>query len=309
MRSAVFSFDPRIARTTAAALLAGLLACTTAIAAEDSSPWAKVFSGFEAPPLPPGTVVQRGLAYGGDPAQQLDVYHAANAHGAPVILLVHGGGWRRGGRDNPGLAAPKAAHWLPQGYVLASTDYRMLPGADPLTQAQDVAHALAYVQQHAREWGGDPDKVILMGHSAGAHLVALLGADPAQLRAAGARRPLGVVSLDSAAMDVPQLMEAPRHPRLYDDAFGSDPGYWKRASPFHQLGRDAVPMLAVCSSRRSDSCPQARALASRAASFGVTIKVQPEDLSHMQINRELGAPSDYTRVVDAYLQQLLHAHH
>ena len=61
----------------------------------------------------------------------------------------------------------------------------------------------AAMRQGVRNVGGDPDKVILMGHSAGAHLVALLGADPAQLRAAGARRPLGVVSLDSAAMDVP----------------------------------------------------------------------------------------------------------
>ncbi|MNW19828.1 hypothetical protein D3C71_2199780 [compost metagenome] len=64
-------------------------------------------------------------------------------------------------------------------------------------------------------------------------------------------------------------------------------------------------MLAVCSSRRLDSCPQARALSRRAAGFGVAIEVLPEDLSHMQINRELGEPSAYTAAVDNYIDRLL----
>lgn len=261
--------------------------------------------GEPAAALPPGSRVERGLRYGSADAQQLDVYLPAAARLAPIILLVHGGGWRTGGRDNPGLAQPKAAHWLPRGFILVSIDYRLLPDADPLQQAADVAQALAWTQRHASQWGGDARRVILMGHSAGAHLVALLGSDSARLAAAGAIRPLGVVSLDSAAMDVPQILQAPRHLPLYDAAFGSDPDYWRRASPWHHLDRQSLPMLAVCSSRRMDSCPQARALSRRAAGFGVAIEVLPEDLSHMQINRELGEPSGYTAAVDNYIDRLL----
>ncbi|KRG45960.1 esterase [Stenotrophomonas panacihumi] len=258
--------------------------------------------------LPPGSRVEKALRYGPDAAQLLDVYIPANARQAPILFLVHGGGWRRGGRDNPGLAQPKAAHWLPKGYLVVSVDYRLLPEADPLRQAEDVAHALAWVQQHAAQWGGDPRRVVMMGHSAGAHLVALLGSDVGRLAAVGATRPLGVVALDSAAMDVPLIMQAPRHFGLYDDAFGTDPDYWRRASPCHHLARDSLPMLAVCSSRRADSCLQARAFSRRAGELGVPVEVLPEDLSHMQINRELGEASAYTASVDRYIDGLLAVH-
>ncbi|PZP58351.1 MAG: esterase [Pseudoxanthomonas spadix] len=250
--------------------------------------------------LPPGARVLREVAYGHDPAQRYDVYAPAGAHGLPIIAMVHGGGWSNGDKDNPGLATPKAAYWLPRGYVLVSINYRMLPDADPALQARDVAAAVAHLQQHARDWGGDPTRTVLMGHSAGAHLVALLGADVAALAQAGAQRPRAVIALDSAAMNVVQIMQA-RHFPLYDRAFGDDPRSWSAVSPWHHLSRDSLPMLAVCSSRREDSCAQARGLAQRARTFGVAVQVLPEDLSHMQINRSLGEPSDYTRAVDAYL--------
>ncbi|OUL31513.1 esterase [Nostoc sp. RF31YmG] len=289
--------------------VAGLCAALLVAVAVEAAP-ARGWLGLRADDsaLPPGSRVEKALRYGPDPAQLLDVYVPANARQAPVLFLVHGGGWRRGGRDNPGLAQPKAAHWLPKGYVLVSVDYRLLPQADPLTQAEDVAHALAWVQQHAGEWGGDPRRIVMMGHSAGAHLVALLGSDVARLATAGAQRPLGVVALDSAAMDVPQIMQAPRHFGLYDDAFGAEPDYWRRVSPYQHLGRDSLPMLAVCSTRRADSCAQARALSRRAAELGVPVEVLPEDLSHMQINRELGAASSYTAAVDRYIDGLVAAH-
>ncbi len=288
----------RIVAAGVAALLFAVI-----VEAAPSGGWLGLRAGSTA--LPPGSRVERALHYGRDDAQVLDVYIPPAARQAPILFLVHGGGWRRGGRDNPGLAQPKAAHWLPKGYLLVSVDYRLLPEAGPLQQADDVAQALAWVQRRAQAWGGDPNRVVLMGHSAGAHLVALLGSDVQRLATAGATRPLGVVALDSAVMNVPEMMQAPRHLGLYDDAFGRNPDDWQRASPYHHLGSASLPMLAVCSSRRVDSCPQARALSQRAATLGVAIDVLPEDLSHMQINRELGEASAYTAAVDRYLDTLL----
>lgn len=253
----------------------------------------------------PETRVVHDVAYGSDPRQRFDVYLPPSPHDAPVIFMVHGGAWAIGDKTNPGVVEDKAAYWLPKGYVLISVNYRMVPEAGPLEQANDVARALAAAQRLATSWGADPHRFVLMGHSAGAHLVALLGADPALLSAAGAARPRGVVSLDSAAMDVVQIMEFPRHPRLYDRAFGENPRDWAAASPYHRLRSGALPMLAVCSSRRFDACPQARRLAQKAATLGTRVDVLPQDLSHAEVNRTLGQPSDYTARVSAFIDGLV----
>lgn len=285
-----------------AATVAMLLGIT--LAPRSQAHWLAIWHASQAASLPAGSSVRRDIAYGGDPAQRLDLYRPAGADRAPLILLVHGGGWRRGGRDNPGLAAPKATHWLPMGYALASVDYRLLPDADPLQQAHDVAQALAYAQHQAETWGIDPTKVILVGHSAGAHLVTLLASDPALLQQAGALPPRVVVALDSAALNVPAIMES-AHPPLYDAAFGEDPAHWRAMSPLHQLTRAAPPMLLVCSTRRAVSCAQADAFATAAQDRGIRAEVLMQDLSHMQINRELGAANRYTAQVDAFITALL----
>ncbi|HEX4940092.1 MAG TPA: alpha/beta fold hydrolase, partial [Candidatus Kapabacteria bacterium] len=196
--------------------------------------------------------------------------------------------------------------WLPRGFILVSTNYRLLPDAAPLEQARDVARAVARTQALATEWGGDPERVVLMGHSAGAHLVALLNANPAEALALGARPWRGAVALDSAAMDIRPIMEA-RHPRFYDKAFGNVPSNWDRVSPLRQLVSGAPPLLAVCSSQRSDSCRQAEGLQARAQTLGVRIEVQPQDLSHGEINGRLGLPGPYTAAVTAFVDSLLPA--
>ncbi|HEX7816023.1 alpha/beta hydrolase [Dyella sp.] len=244
----------------------------------------------------------RDLAYGQAPAQRLDVYAPSGAHHAPVIVMVHGGAWMIGDKSNPGVTGSKLAHWSAAGYVFVSVDYRMLP-ADPLQQAGDIAAALAYVQQHAVQWGGDGRRVVLMGHSAGAHLVALLAADPTLARSQGAHAWLGTVALDSAAYDIPRIMQAP-HPAFYDRAFGADPAFWRQVSPRDRLRAGGAPMLLVCSSQRLMSCSQADAFAAAVRSKGGRVQVSSQALSHKQINAELGEDSAYTRAVDQFLRSL-----
>lgn len=255
--------------------------------------------------LPPGARVETDLAYGPDPAQRMDVYRPAAAPGghAAVILFAHGGAWRIGDKRHGGVVAHKVAHWLRRGMLFVSVNYRLLPRADPLEQARDVARALALAQDQAASWGADPARFVLMGHSAGAHLVALLAADPGLATQQGARPWLGTVALDSAALDVVSIMQA-RHPRLYDRAFGHQPGFWREASPLHRLDGARAPLLLVCSSQRHDSCPQARRLAERATTLGGRAEVLPVDLNHAQINKTLGQPGRYTEAVDGFLQSL-----
>ncbi len=243
------------------------------------------------------------MPYGPDPAERLDVYHLERGKGAPIIVMVHGGGWRRGDKSSSGVIADKVDHWVPKGIIFISVNYRMLPEAGPLEQARDIARALAFVQTKARGWGGDPARVVMIGHSAGAHLVALLAADPAFAAEFGAKRWLGTVALDSAAMDVVAIMET-WHLPLYNRAFGTDPAYWRRASPLHRLSGKTGPMLMVCSTRREVSCRQAHSFAAKVGAGGGRASVLPVALSHREINVTLGRPGRYTAEVDAFLRTL-----
>src|SRR4249919_3722791 len=96
--------------------------------------------------LPKGTLVRNDLRYGSDEAQAVDVYSQPGRSDAPIIVMVHGGGWSRGDKDGRGVVQAKVAQWVPRGYLFVSVNYRMLPEQDVAGQAGDVARALAYVQ-------------------------------------------------------------------------------------------------------------------------------------------------------------------
>lgn len=254
--------------------------------------------------VPTDVTVQRDAVYGEDDAQRMDLYLPHGAKNAPVIFMVHGGAWRIGDKGHAASVENKMRRWTQRGFIFISTNYRMLPDADPLTQADDVARALATAQKRAREKGGDPEKFILMGHSAGAHLVSLLNAAPQRAIALGAHPWLGTVSLDTAAMDMVKVMEREHH-RFYDNAFGKDRAYWKAASPLRILEPEAGPVLMVCSSERPDKpCNDARTFAARARQLGVRAEVLPQAKSHREINNELGLAGAYTEAIEAFMGSL-----
>lgn len=248
------------------------------------------------------TAVQH-IAYGSDALQTFDVYLPAERQtDAPVIVMVHGGGWKRGDKTMRRSLDAKRERWVPRGFIFVSTNYRLLPETEVKDQLADIALAIATAQEKAASWGGDRRRFILMGHSAGAHLVSLYAASP-RFAAAGANAVLGTIALDSAALDVTRIMAQP-HFDLYNRPFGDDPAYWKAMSPIHQLATGAPPALLVCSSRRTDSCSQAEAFAERTRSLGNHADVLREDLSHGAINSELGLDNDYTRAVERFMAGL-----
>lgn len=253
--------------------------------------------------LAAGIRSQRDVAYGPAPRQALDVYAPAAALGAPVIVMVHGGAWMLGDKGAKGVVEGKANRWVPRGFVFVSVNYRMVPEVTVAEEAQDVARALAFVQRHAAQWGGDGQRVVLMGHSAGAHLVMLVSASSAIAAAQGVKPWLGTIALDSAAYDVVELMQRP-HFRFYDRAFGSDAAVWRADSPTLQLDRRIVPVLAVCSSQRLNSCPAARQFVDRAQSFHGQAQLLEQDKTHEQINKDLGVDPAYTQQVEAFMRTL-----
>lgn len=255
----------------------------------------------------------QAISYGTDRAQRLDFHRAEGSRAAPLILFVHGGGWTNGSKDNA-TGRYKAPHYTALGYNFATIDYRLVPEATVEQQAQDVADALKHLLDRADKLGIDRGKVVLMGHSAGAHLVALVGTDPQYLRRAGLSHGDidGVIPLDGAAYEVASQMEQSRLPllkRRYDAAFGKDPARQRALSPTHQAAAPNAAHWLILHVDRTDGKEQSEGLALALRRAGAEAEVQgfagKGMRGHAEINRSLGDP-DYeaTPVVDRWLAEV-----
>jgi acetyl esterase/lipase len=125
----------------------------------------------------------RDIAYGADPRQTLDVYTPKAAAGpAPVLVFFYGGGWSGGRRQDYAWVGQALAA---QGFVVVVPDYRLVPQVRYPVFVQDSAAAVRWAQDHAAQFGGDPRRILLAGHSAGAYNAMMLALDPEFLHAAG----------------------------------------------------------------------------------------------------------------------------
>ena len=129
--------------------------------------WAQAFDASAHPAM----TVQRDVAYGEHRLHRYNMFSPAGAHNAPVVIFWHGGGWTNGYRDYNTFMAP---HITAIGCVLVSPSYRLVTEVKLPAAFDDGLAALAYVCQHIASSGGDPKRVYLAGHSAGAHLAALV---------------------------------------------------------------------------------------------------------------------------------------
>ena len=250
-------------------------------------------------------------SYGSDALQKLDFYKAKNISGsAPLLVFVHGGGWKRGDKRNA-TGSDKVTHYTGLGYHMASINYRLVPAATVEQQGADVAAAIAYLLKNREKLGVDPSRVVLMGHSAGAHLSALVGSDPQYLRGAGLdlSQLSGVVPIDGAAYDVPAQMseDAKMMKDTYIQAFGTEPERQKALSPFHHAQGPNAPSFLILHVDRKDGKRQSEALAEALRKAGTKTQLNAFEgkglKGHADINRKLGDPAyPATPVVDAWLK-------
>jgi arylformamidase len=268
----------------------------------------------KAPP-PVAMRVTRDIPYaeidGLDPRfLSLDVYAPITGKGHPVLVFVHGGGWRAGDKSGAGVDPTKARHFVAAGWVLVSVNYRLSPPAKHPDHVRDVARAIAWVDDRIADHGGDRERIYLMGHSAGAHLVALVATDARPLEAAGKKLGIldGVVLLDSAAYDMVRLVDELGNPamtRLYENAFGADRAAWRDASPITHVAKDKgiPPFLIFHTGKRMAGETLSKAFVEKLVAAGSpALAVHAADRDHAGINRCIGEVGDpYTARVMAFL--------
>jgi acetyl esterase/lipase len=183
--------------------------------------------------------------------------------------------------------------------VFVSVNYRFVPQVTVKEMTGDIAKAIRWVHDHAKDYGGAPDKMFVAGHSAGAHLSALVCTDGSYLEAEGMALSAikGCIPVDTAVYDIPKQLEGvgPLRAGMYTTAFGEDEATQKQLSPITRVAEDEgiPPFLILHVADRPDSTAQSTAFAKALANAGIQAKVVPgEGKNHGTINRDLGLPDD-----------------
>jgi acetyl esterase/lipase len=218
----------------------------------------------------------------------------------PLIVGVHGGGWRKG--DKRSFTGDKARLFNDQGWAFANVNYRLTdPSTTPVvrypTHNQDVANAVGFLTEQAARYDIDPDQVGILGHSAGAGIVAAVATDEQFLEEAG----LGLDALrcafpdDTEGFDVAaRITNGGRASLLYSSVFGTDPAGWRDASPINHVerGKDIPPMLLTQRGEPS-RVAQLESFADALRGAGVDVEViDATGYSHGDVNRLIGSTTD-----------------
>ena len=237
----------------------------------------------------------------------LDVYWprqtCATPH--PVMMYIHGGGWSGGDKSNN--PRTKADWFTSHGFVFVSANYRLSPAATHPAHIEDVASAIAWTRNHVDAFCGNPDRIFVMGHSAGAHLAALVGTDERRLAAHGLKPSdlAGIISLDTAALDlVNSSPSTARGRRMKESAFGPM-NTWNDVSPMAFVDApDELPPFLMFSTGSTSRQQQNEAFVEAVRSRGGQAEhIHADDRTHMEINQMLGTPEDpYTRELMAFLE-------
>ncbi|MEQ8786685.1 MAG: alpha/beta hydrolase [Pirellulaceae bacterium] len=244
--------------------------------------------------------------------RMLDVYAPAEGKEHPIVVWIHGGGWRKGDKSD---VAEKPRAFVEKGYVFVSINYRFFPQVRLQEMTADVAQAVRWVHDHGREYGGDPDRIFVMGHSAGAHLAALVSTDHRYLKQQGLSLSSikGCVPIDTAVYDVARQIarvEAgePRRAASYRETFG-DGDSQRQLSPVTHAAADkgVPPFLVMCVADREDAVIQSKLLVEALEKADVAADLlAAEGKTHRTIDAELGLPDDPpTEALFAFVNRVL----
>lgn len=262
--------------------------------------------------LPQIAVAQKKIANvpfldGGHERHLLDIYKPeklTDRKPLPVMFWIHGGGWQAGNKDDVALK-PKVL--TERGFVFVSTNYRLLPEVTMDVLIRDVAASFGWVHRNISKYGGDPNRIYVGGHSAGAQLAAIICTDDRYLKEQGVSFEVlrGCVPVDGDTYDIPKIIMTAEHRQaLYGgkmftfghrQKFGNDPEKHVDFSAVTHVakGKHIPPFLLLYFSGNPDTRAQANRLGEvlRAADIPVTV-FGKGNTNHSQLNNDLGKLDD-----------------
>jgi arylformamidase len=257
--------------------------------------------------------VQRGIPYAEpkNERQMLDVYAPTKGKSLPVVVWIHGGGWRRGDKADV-HNKPKA--FVDKGFVLVSISYRFVPNVTVDQIAGDVAKAIRWTHDHAKDYGGDPNTIIVAGHSAGAQLAALVCTDDRYLKAEKLSLSIikGCVPVDGDTYDVPMQIKTVEEKRAksYRMTFGDEASQKNLSAVTHVAkGKNIPPFLILHVADHPETKAQSQRLVKVLEAAGISAKAYPaEGKNHTTINVDLGLADDRpTQEMFSFLSAVLKA--
>jgi arylformamidase len=250
--------------------------------------------------------------------QVLDVYAPDGAKNLPVVFWIHGGGWQTGDK---GMVALKPKAFTDAGFVFVSINHRLLPTVEMGAITRDVAAALGWVHKNIAARGGDPARLLVMGHSSGGQLAALMCTDDRYTKAEGFALTVikGCVPVDADTFDIPAIIEvAETRARVHHlplptyghrQKFGNDPAKHLDFSAVTHVakGKGIPPFLILHIAGHPDTTAQARRMADVLQAAAIPAKVVAgRETTHASINDNLGSPNDpVTKEVFAFVADAL----
>lgn len=238
-----------------------------------------------------GTVqLASDIPYGPDPRQRLDIYAPQNPRAAlPILLFVNGGSWNDGARGDYEFAGRAFAA---RGYLTITMDYRLLPQNQFPEFVQDVALAIAWAQKEGKNFGGDPERIFAVGHSAGAYNLSLAVLDKHYLREAGAN-PETIRAIATLAGPFDFL---PFDTRVTIDTFGGV-ALPATTQPINYVSPEAPPFLLLSGTADTTVYPKnSRSLAKHLRAVGAEVEIKEyEGMGHAQIMLALAKPLRKTK--------------
>ena len=250
--------------------------------------------------------IERDIPYAetANPRQRVDIYSPEGATNLPVVFWIHGGGWEGGDRTSIQF---KPQAFVDKGLVFVSTGYRLLPEVEMGTIFRDIAKSVRWVHDHIAEHGGDPNRILVMGHSAGAQLAALICTDDRYLKAEGLSLAFikGCVPVDGDTYDIRAIIETAEtrrrvhgqpQPKLgHREKFGSDPAKFLDYSAVTHVAKDKniPPFLLLYVADHPDTTAQAERLGAVLKGAGIPVKLfAAKETNHSKLNENLGLPDD-----------------
>ncbi|QKX07042.1 alpha/beta hydrolase [Aquimarina sp. TRL1] len=234
----------------------------------------------------------------------LDIYYTtAVSEKKPVVIYVHGGGWSLGDKRNQ--LKNKIALFRSLGYVFVSINYRLSPFPFNITNPdrikypthnRDLADAIVWTYHKIGVYGGDKNNIVLIGHSAGAHLVALTAINQHFITESGGNPAMikGVAVIDTEGYDVGEQVKNGVLKKMYLNAFGGDEQLYKEASPLHMIKKEnRHPRFFIAKRGNSSRLEIADKFINRLQSNGITVdQVDGSIYDHERINTAIGAAGE-----------------